>query len=88
MTTAATKQGPAPHVEPAQARKSRYLTVDQALAELNEGIPEDERIARSTWQRWRATGKGPIVIRLPNGKLRIRRSDFDKWLASLEVKAA
>lgn len=63
---------------------SKYLTVDQALAELNADIPAGEQIARSTWQRWRATGRGPKVIRLPNGKLRIRRGDFEAWLASLE----
>lgn len=67
---------------------SKYLTVEQALAELNEGVPPEERIARSTWQKWRARGKGPKAIRLPNGKLRIRRSDFDAWLASLEDRVA
>jgi predicted site-specific integrase-resolvase len=67
---------------------SKFLTVEQALAELNAGVPAGEQIARSTWQRWRARGKGPNVIRLPNGKLRIRRSDFESWLASLEDRVA
>ncbi|GAB3414102.1 helix-turn-helix transcriptional regulator [Flindersiella endophytica] len=67
---------------------SHYLTVDQALAELNADVPASERIARSTWQRWRAVGKGPKVIKLPNGKIRIRRADFEAWLKALEHEAA
>ncbi|MEV6816691.1 helix-turn-helix domain-containing protein, partial [Micromonospora sp. NPDC051296] len=42
------------------------LTVPEVLAEL--------RVSRSTWFYWRQTGKGPRVIKLPNGQLRVRRS--------------
>ncbi|WP_434971452.1 helix-turn-helix transcriptional regulator [Micromonospora peucetia] len=36
------------------------LTVPEVLAEL--------RVPRSTWFYWRQTGKGPRVIKLPNGR--------------------
>ena len=41
-------------------------------------------IARSTFYDWRAKGRAPKCIKLPNGELRIRRSEFDRWLASHE----
>nr|QZD57771.1 helix-turn-helix domain-containing protein [Glycomyces sp. TRM65418] len=45
---------------------------------------EDGRpLPRRTWQQWRAENKAPPAIRLPNGQLRIRRADFDTWLAGL-----
>ncbi|WP_439650287.1 helix-turn-helix transcriptional regulator [Glycomyces amatae] len=45
---------------------------------------EDGRpLPRRTWQQWRADGKAPPAIRLPNGQLRIRRADFEAWLAGL-----
>ena len=42
-------------------------------------------ISRSTWDKWRQRRRGPQAIRLPNGELRIRRSEFESWLLSLEV---
>jgi len=59
---------------------SRHLTVDDVCAELD--------IARSTFDDWRAKGRAPRCIKLPNGKLRIRRSDFELWLTSCEDRAA
>ena len=56
-----------------------HLSVAEVCAELG--------ISRSTFYDWRAKGKAPHCFRLPNGELRIRRSDFDKWLASLEEAA-
>lgn len=44
-------------------------------------------IARSTFYEWRSTGRAPKCIRLPNGELRIRRTDLEAWLASLEEAA-
>ncbi|WP_344016803.1 helix-turn-helix domain-containing protein [Pseudonocardia xinjiangensis] len=49
--------------------------MDQVCAEL--------QIARSTFYQWRQVRKGPRCIRLPNGAIRIRRADFDAWLAAL-----
>jgi predicted DNA-binding transcriptional regulator AlpA len=44
-------------------------------------------IARSTFYCWRAAKKAPRCFKLPNGDLRIRRTDFDNWLMSLEDAA-
>ncbi|MFG2223533.1 helix-turn-helix transcriptional regulator [Streptomyces sp. NPDC048644] len=52
------------------------LTISQVLSEL--GVPQ------STFYRWRQLGKGPRSIKLPNGAVRIRRSEFDRWLSELE----
>ncbi|TNH31412.1 helix-turn-helix domain-containing protein [Micromonospora orduensis] len=56
------------------------LTVPEVLAEL--------RVPRSTWFYWRQTGKGPRVIKLPNGQLRVRRSALGRWLGDLEQDLA
>ncbi|MDF5751957.1 helix-turn-helix domain-containing protein [Spongiactinospora sp. TRM90649] len=55
------------------------LTVSQVCAEL--------QISRSTFYDWRAKGRAPRCIKLPNGDLRIRRHDLDKWLNDLETAA-
>jgi predicted DNA-binding transcriptional regulator AlpA len=57
-----------------------HLTVLDFCAELG--------VARSTFYEWRAKGTGPRCIRLPNGELRIRRTDVDAWLAGLEDEAS
>ena len=56
-----------------------HLTVAQVCAELG--------VARSTFYDWRAAKKAPPCLKLPNGDLRIRRTDFDRWLESLEQPA-
>jgi excisionase family DNA binding protein len=58
----------------------RHLTVDEVCAELD--------IARSTFDEWRAKGRAPKCLKLPNGRIRIRRADFEAWLASCEEDAA
>lgn len=40
-------------------------------------------ISRSTWDKWRAKGTGPDVIRLPNGSLRVTEAELSSWLGSL-----
>ncbi len=62
------------------ARKHEWLTVAEILDDL--GIP------RRTWQRWRELGLAPEAIKLPNRELRIRRSVYEAWLASLEEAPA
>jgi predicted DNA-binding transcriptional regulator AlpA len=52
--------------------RDEMLTVPQVIAEL--GVP------RSTFYRWRQTGRGPRSIKLPNGGVRIRRSALNRWL--------
>lgn len=58
-----------------------WLTVAEILQILADehGNP----LPRRTWQQWRAEGKAPPAIRLPNRQLRIRRADFETWLAGL-----
>ena len=47
----------------------------------------EQEIARSTFYDWRAKGKAPRCIKLPNGEIRIRRTEVDRWLDSLEEVA-
>jgi excisionase family DNA binding protein len=56
-----------------------HLTMDQVCAELN--------VSRSTFYDWRAKGKAPRCIKLPNGDIRIRRSELERWLAERENAA-
>jgi predicted DNA-binding transcriptional regulator AlpA len=62
-----------------QAGRSELLTLAAVLAEL--GVP------KSTFFRWKATGRAPRTIRLPNGRLRVRRGDLDEWVAAHEEEA-
>jgi predicted DNA-binding transcriptional regulator AlpA len=50
-------------------------------------IIEDLGVPASTFFRWRVTGKGPRAIKLPNGAVRVRRSEYERWLATLEEAA-
>ncbi|MEV8637350.1 helix-turn-helix domain-containing protein [Streptosporangium sp. NPDC051023] len=52
------------------------LTVAEFCTELG--------ISRSTFYDWRAKGRAPRCLKLPNGDLRIRRTDYDRWLTALE----
>ena len=63
------------------AATDELMTVEQVLAELCG-------VSRRTFYRWRELGKAPCGIKLPNGELRIWRSDFITWLASLKERAA
>jgi predicted DNA-binding transcriptional regulator AlpA len=54
--------------------------VSQVLDELGG-------VSRRTFYRWREIGKAPQGFRLPNGELRIYRSDLDAWLESLRSAA-
>jgi predicted DNA-binding transcriptional regulator AlpA len=61
-------------------KRDELLSVNEVLAELG-GVP------RRTFYRWREIGLAPACIRLPNGELRIRRSDFSEWLNNLSEAA-
>ncbi|HEV2343438.1 MAG TPA: transcriptional regulator [Actinocrinis sp.] len=64
--------------------RDELLTLDTVLAELGEnGKP----LPRSTFHDWRAKGRAPRCIKLPNGTLRIRRSEFTRWLDTHEEAA-
>ncbi|MEV0312271.1 helix-turn-helix transcriptional regulator [Nonomuraea fuscirosea] len=45
------------------------------------------QISRSTFYDWRAKGRAPHCLKLPNGDLRIRRTDLDRWLTTMEEAA-
>ncbi|GAA1726029.1 helix-turn-helix transcriptional regulator [Nonomuraea bangladeshensis] len=61
-------------------KHDELLTVRQVLNELGG-------VSRRTFYRWREIGKAPKGIRLPNGELRIYRSDLEAWLESLRSAA-
>ncbi len=65
---------PTPRAVPSTAEDK--LTLAQLCAEL--------QIARSTFYDWRAKGNAPRCIRLPNGDLRVRRQELERWLERLE----
>jgi predicted DNA-binding transcriptional regulator AlpA len=68
---------------PAPNRTPRgMLTVAEILAEL--GGP-DGPLSRRTWQEWRAKGTGPKCVKLPNGELRVRRAEYERWLSEREA---
>ncbi|MEU8512513.1 helix-turn-helix domain-containing protein [Kitasatospora sp. NPDC048722] len=60
--------------------KPEHLKLPAVLAELD--------MSRSAFYRMVARGKGPMLLKLPNGQIRVRRSDLDAWWAALEQSSA
>jgi predicted DNA-binding transcriptional regulator AlpA len=60
-------------------RERDKLTIAEVCADLG--------ISRRTYYEWRAKGREPRCITLPNGSLPIRRSEYRRWLASREEAA-
>ncbi|PJJ01997.1 excisionase family DNA binding protein [Streptomyces sp. 2333.5] len=58
------------------SRARDKMTVDELCAEL--------QVSRSTFYDWRQKGRAPRCVKLPNGSLRIRRSDLENWLTDCE----
>ncbi len=54
------------------------LTLAELCAEL--------KIQRSTFYDWRAKGRAPRCMKLPNGEIRVIRRDLDAWLESCLVR--
>lgn len=50
-------------------------------------VCEDLGVSRSTFYDWRAKGRGPRCIKLPNGEIRINRAEYERWLTTLEEAA-
>jgi excisionase family DNA binding protein len=50
-------------------------------------VCEDLGVSRSTFYEWRAKGRAPRCIKLPNGDIRINRIDYERWLRTLEEAA-
>jgi predicted DNA-binding transcriptional regulator AlpA len=44
-------------------------------------------VAKSTFFRWKATGRAPRTIKYPNGSLYVRRRDLEAWLTAHEEAA-
>lgn len=57
-----------------------WLTIAEFCDEL--------KISRRTFQEWRAKGRAPRCLKLPNGEIRIRWSEYDRWLNVCEESAA
>jgi predicted DNA-binding transcriptional regulator AlpA len=73
-----TKPHPAEE-KPTITRSTDRLTIAELCAELD--------VSRSTFYEWRVKGRAPRCIRLPNGELRIRRTELERWLDSCEEVA-
>jgi predicted DNA-binding transcriptional regulator AlpA len=59
--------------------RDEMLTIAEVIAEI--GVP------KATFCRWRQLRKGPKSIKLPNGAVRIRRSELERWIAGMEEAA-
>ncbi len=55
-----------------EIRSAGLLTIEDVLHEL--------QISRSTLDAWRRSRRFPAFRRLPNGQLRLKRIELDKWL--------
>ncbi|MGO9081877.1 MAG: helix-turn-helix transcriptional regulator [Streptosporangiaceae bacterium] len=60
-------------------RERDKLTIAEVCADFD--------ISRRTFYEWRAKGRAPKCITLPNGSLRIRRSEYQRCLAAREEAA-
>jgi predicted DNA-binding transcriptional regulator AlpA len=83
------------------AAAGRRISRSKAPAEFSSGtgsrhlrgmltIPEvceELQISRSTFYDWRAKRTAPRCVKLPNGALRVRRTDLDCWLDMREDAA-
>ena len=63
----------------AEHNRHQKLTIPEVCSEL--------RISRSTFYHWRQVGKGPRCIKLPNGEIRVRRAELERWLDAHEEAA-
>ncbi|GLW99583.1 helix-turn-helix domain-containing protein [Microtetraspora sp. NBRC 16547] len=61
-------------------RNDRLLTLPEVLDELGG-------VSRRTFYRWRELGHAPKCIKLPNGELRVWRSELMAWLETLREAA-
>ncbi|MFK4184703.1 helix-turn-helix transcriptional regulator [Streptomyces sparsogenes] len=66
-------------MSPSRPARSDTLTLVEVLAEI--------RMSRAAFYRMRARGLAPKCLKLPNGQIRVRRSDLNAWLEGCEVPA-
>ncbi|MCP9209931.1 helix-turn-helix transcriptional regulator [Streptomyces sp. NEAU-Y11] len=50
-------------------------------------VLEEIQVSRAAFYRMRARGLAPRCLKLPNGQIRVRRSDLNRWLDDCEVPA-
>ena len=55
-----------------------WLTLEEVLNEL--------QVSRSTFDKWRATGRAPRLRKLPNSRIIIHRHDLDAWIEHLPIE--
>ena len=60
--------------------RDELMTVPEVLAELGG-------VSRRTFYRWRELGIAPAGLKLPNGEIRVWRSEFVLWLETLREAA-
>ncbi|MFI6888064.1 helix-turn-helix transcriptional regulator [Streptosporangium canum] len=60
--------------------RDQLMTVPEVLDELGG-------VSRRTFYRWREIGHAPQGLKLPNGEIRIYRSEFIAWLETLREAA-
>jgi len=77
-----TSDRPAPYnlgcEEPLMA-SPQMLKLPEVLTEIG--------MSRAAFYRMRARGQAPRLVKLPNGRLRVRRNDLDDWLSNLDSPA-
>jgi predicted DNA-binding transcriptional regulator AlpA len=61
---------------------------DDELLTVREVLDELRGVSRRTFYRWRELGIAPVCIRLPNGELRIWRSELRAWIEQHREVAA
>ncbi|WP_405140647.1 helix-turn-helix domain-containing protein [Sphaerisporangium sp. NBC_01403] len=61
-------------------KRDELMTVPDILEELGG-------ISVRTFYRWREIDKAPRSFKLPNGEIRVYRSDFEAWIESLREAA-
>ncbi|WKV79022.1 helix-turn-helix domain-containing protein [Streptomyces sp. SNU607] len=60
--------------------RPQMLKLSEVLVEIG--------MSRAAFYRMRARGNAPKLIKLPNGQLRVRRTDLENWIATCETAAA
>jgi predicted DNA-binding transcriptional regulator AlpA len=66
--------------EATSVARDEMLKLSEVIAEL--------RISKSTFYDWRAKGRAPRCLKLPNGDPRVRRSELTRFLDACEEVAA
>jgi excisionase family DNA binding protein len=69
--------------QPTPLRASRTTRTRLTIAD----VCADLGVSRSTFYEWRAKGRSPRCIKLPNGDIRINRAEYERWLTTLEEVA-